>query len=106
MYADDVAVITDDADTLRVAVELLHSTFSERGLIVGTAKTKLLIVGRDADAQAADLNIALREDRLEAAAVSKFKYTGSVITADNTFDAEVSHRIASAGDAGHQLKVA
>jgi len=71
-------------------------------LTVSTAKTKLLVVGRDADAQAANLSITLRGDLLEV--VSKFRYLGSMITSDNTLDAEISHRIASAGFAWHQLK--
>ena len=106
MYADDIALVTEDVDNLRVAADLLDSTFTQWGLTVSTAKTKLLVVGssRDADDQAANLNITLRGVRLEA--VSKFKYLGSMITSDNTLDAEISHRIASAGYAWHQLKVA
>lgn len=102
MYADDIALVTEDADSLRVALDLPDSTFSEWGLTVCSAKTKLLVVGRDADAQAAHLNITLRSDRLEV--VFKFKYLGSMTTSDNTLEAEVSHRIASTGFAWHQLK--
>ena len=39
MYADDIALVTEDADILRVAVGLLDSTFTEWGLTVSTAKT-------------------------------------------------------------------
>jgi hypothetical protein len=80
-------------------VDLLDSTFTEWGLTVSSAKTKLLVVGRDLDAQAAHLNITLRGHRLEL--VSNFKYLGSMITSDSTLDAEISHRIASAGYAWH-----
>lgn len=61
-----------------MAVALLDSGFPEWGSTVGTAKPKLLVVGKDDYAQALSLNITLHGDRLEA--MSKFKYLGSIWT--------------------------
>ena len=65
-----------------VTAELLDCVFTEWNLTASTAKSKLLIVGRDSHAQAAHLNIILRSDRPDV--VSKFKCLGSIITSDNS----------------------
>lgn len=54
----------------------------------------MLIVGRDAETQAANAEIVVWGDKLEV--VSPFKYLGCLITSDNTLDAEIVHKIASA----------
>ena len=66
--------------------------------------TKLMVVGRDAQTQAANLSIQVRGDPLEV--VHKFKHLGSNFTSDGTPDAELNHRIANAAIAWHQLKSA
>ena len=71
------------------------------GLTVNTAKTKIFI-SRDTQTQVANLSIQVRDDTLEV--VHKFKYLGSIFMSDGTLDAEINHRIASAGIAWHQLK--
>lgn len=43
MYADDFALVTEAADSLRIAVELLDSIFSDWVLTVSTVKTKLVV---------------------------------------------------------------
>ena len=48
------------------------------------------------------MSIQVRGDTLEV--VHKFKYLGSIFMSDGTLDAEINHRIASAGIAWHQLK--
>ena len=72
----------------------MDKTFSQWGLTISTHKTKVLVVGRDAEQQAANVNISKRGDKLEV--VSSFKYLGSIFTSDATIDAEVRHRIAAA----------
>ena len=42
-----------------------------------TQKTNVLVVGRDAEAQASNVNISIRGDTLEG--VSFFKYLGSIL---------------------------
>ena len=54
----------------------------------------MLVVGRNAAAQAADSVITLRGDPLKV--VSHFKYLGSVFTSDRTLNAEITHRVAAA----------
>ena len=56
---------------------------------ISTKKTKVLVVGRNAAAQAAESVITLRGDQLEV--VSQFKYLGSVFNSDCTLDAEITH---------------
>ena len=70
---------------------------------MSTGKTKVLVVGRVASTQASDLNINILDDTIEV--VLQFKYLGSMISSDNTLDAEINHRVASAGFAWHQLKM-
>ena len=47
-------------------------------------------------------DIKLRGDSLEV--VSNFKYLGNIFTSDDCLEAEISHRLVSAGIAWHQLK--
>ena len=81
-------------------------TFSQWGLTISTEKTKVPVVGRDAEQQAANAIISIRGDKLEV--VSSFKYLGSIFTSesDGTIDAEVAHRIAAANIAFVRLRKA
>ena len=103
LYADDIALITESVDKPKTSLDLLDTAFSEWGLTVSTGKTKVLIMGRDVSSQASDLNIKVRGVTIEV--VPQFKYLGSMISADNTSDGEINHRVASAGFAWHQLKM-
>ena len=89
LYADDISLACDTADKLKEAVTTMDATFLRWGLTISTKKTKVLVVGRNAAAQAADSVITLRGDPLEV--VSHFKYLGSVFTSDCTLDAEITH---------------
>ena len=93
LYADDISLVCDDITNLSRAVALMDNTFSQWGLTISTQKTKVLVVGRDAEQQAANAIISIRGDKLEV--VSPFKYLGSIFTSDGTIDAEVAHRIAA-----------
>ena len=70
---------------------------------VSTQKTKVLVVGKDAEMHAGNLHIIVRGTELEV--VTDFQYLGSIFSADNTVDKEVNNRIAKAGYAWHTLKV-
>ena len=72
----------------------MDNTFSQWGLTISTQKTKMLVVGHDAEQQAANAIISIRGDKLEV--VSSFKYLGSIFTFDAKIDAEVGLRIAAA----------
>ena len=89
MYADDISLACDTAEKLRVAVTTMDATFLRWGLTISTKKTKVLVVGRNAAAQAADSVITLRGDQLEV--VSQLKYLGSIFNSDCTLDAEITH---------------
>ena len=65
MYADDISLACDTAEKLRVAVTSMDATFLRWGLTINTKKTKVLVVGRNAAAQAAESVITLRGDQLE-----------------------------------------
>ena len=102
LYADDISLACDTAEKLREAVITMDATFLRWGLTISTKKAKVLVVGRNAAAQAADSVITLRGDPLEV--VSHFKYLGSVFTSDCTLDAEITHRVAAANSAFQQLR--
>ena len=53
LYADDISLVCDDITNLSKAVALMDNTFSQWGLTISTRKTKVLVVGRDAEQQAA-----------------------------------------------------
>ena len=102
MSADDIALISGDVACLKAAIGLLDTVFSDWGLTISTAKTNLLVIGRDAQTQAANLSIQVHGDTLEV--VHRFKCLGSIFMSDDTLDAEINLEIASAGIAWHQLK--
>ena len=104
MYADDICLIADNPDNLSQAITAMDAAFLTYGLTVSTQKTKILVVGKDAGTHANNLHVLVRDTELEV--VSEFKYLGSIFSADNTVDKEVSSRIAKAGYAWHTLKVA
>ena len=83
-------------------MQLVDKVFSDWGLTVSTSKTKVLIVGRNAESEAAALDLHVRGVAIEV--VHKFKYLGSMFTSDARLDTEISHRIRSAGAAWHSLK--
>jgi len=54
LYADDISLACDTAEKLRAAVITMDATFLRWGLTISTKKIKVLVVGRNAAAQAAD----------------------------------------------------
>ena len=82
----------------------MSNTFSQWGLTISTQKTKVLVVGRDGEQRAANVNISIQGARLEV--VFSFKYLGSIFTSDATIDVEVRHGIAAATVAFVRLRKA
>ena len=70
-YIYKFSLACDTADKLKEAVTTMDATFLRWGLTISTKKTKVLVVGRNAAAQAANSVITLRGDPLEV--VSHFK---------------------------------
>ena len=97
MYADDISLACDTAEKLMEAVTTMDATFLHRGLTISTKKTKVLVVGRNAAAQAADAVITSLGDQLEV--VSHFKYLGSVFTSDCALDSGITHGVTTANSA-------
>ncbi len=102
MYANDISLACDTAEKLRVAVTTMDATFLRWGLTISTKKTKVLVVSRNAAAQAADSVIMLRGDQVEV--VFQFKYLGSTFNSDCTLDAEITHRVTAANSSFQQLR--
>ena len=71
LYADDIVLVCDDITNLSRAVALMDNTFSQWDLTISFQKTKVLVVGRDAEQQAANVTISVRVDKLEV--VSSFR---------------------------------
>ena len=78
MYAADICVIADDADNLRQAIMAMEAAFLAYGLTVSTQKTKVLVVGKDAEVHAGSLHIPIHGVELER--VTEFQYLGSIFT--------------------------
>ena len=104
MYADDICLIADNPDDLEQAIVAMDAAFLTYGLTVSTHKTKILVVGKDAETYGSNLHILVRDTELEV--VTEFQYLGSIFSADNSIDRELSNRITKAGYAWHSLKVA
>ena len=104
MYADDICLIANNPDNLRQAITAMDAAFLTYGLTVSTQKTKVLVVGKEAEVHAANLQIPIRGAELEV--VTEFQYLGSIFSADNTVHKEINNRIAKAGYGWHTLKVA
>ena len=94
LYADDISLICDDIVNFSTAVSIMDSTFTQWGLTINTNKTKVLVVGHDAETQAANTDIYIRGHKLEV--VSSFTYLGCIFASDATIDAEVTHQVAAA----------
>ena len=106
LYADDISLVCNNIESLRTAVTLLDDTFGKWGLTLSTKKTKVLIVGRNAESLSAHADINIWGDKLEV--VSSFKYLGCLFTSDCIIDSEIANRVASASAAFahlHKVKV-
>lgn len=57
MYAVDICLIADDPDNLGKAIVAVNAAFLRYGLTVSTQKSKVLVVGKDAQMPAGRLHI-------------------------------------------------
>ena len=104
LYVDDSSLVFHSAEKLREAIAVMDATVLRWGLTISTKKNKMLVVGRNDAAQAADSVIMLHGDQLKV--VSQFEYLGSIFTPDCTLDAESKHRVAAGNSAFQQLRQA
>ena len=103
LNADDISLACNHAGKLKEAVITMGATFLRWGLTISTKKTKVLVVGRVAAAQAAD-SVMLYGNQLEV--MSHFEYLGSVFTSECILDAETPHQVAAADSVFQQLRLA
>jgi hypothetical protein len=103
LYADDIALMSDDPDKLRDMVTALDSAFQRWGLLISVGKTKTLTVyiPRPGEGPVAVPVIFIGTQRVEH--VKQFKYLGQIIASDGTVKGEVSRRLGLAYAAFNRL---
>jgi hypothetical protein len=96
LYADDIALMSDDPKKLQDIVTALDSAFRRWGLLISVAKTKTLTVHvpMPGEGPVAVPVIFIGTQRGEL--VDKFKHLGQVIASDGKIKWEVSRRLGPA----------
>jgi hypothetical protein len=104
LYADDIALMSDDADKLQRMVTALHLAFQRWGLFISVGKTKsmTIYVPRPGEEPPPKPIIYIGDQRIEY--VNKFKYLGQVISSDGKLQGEISRRIGQAYAAFRSLE--
>ena len=90
LYADDIVLISENAEQLETALELWRRALESNGLRISKDKTEYLHMkfsGNDSHASGIDL------DGHRVRMCREFKYLGSKITDDGTEESDVVHRI-------------
>ena len=101
MYADDMALTCPCPLELAKFLGVMDDVCTECGLSINASKTEVMAVGREACTPPLP-PIVLRGGPVKQ--VDRFKYLGSLVTADCSCEAEINARIAKAGAAFHSLK--
>ena len=101
MFADDIALITEDEQQMQQAIQLIDATFAEWGLDMSLKKTKVMPLQVEALAQHVGDHIDIERGQIEY--VSQFKYLGSISSVGLTMHPEIANRLAKAGSAFHRL---
>lgn len=101
MYADDMALICSSAAELVQFLQVMDDVCAECGLCINAAKTEVMSVDRKGK-DPLPAEIQLRGGPVKQ--VAQFKYLGSLVTNDCTFQAEINARIAKAGAAFAKLR--
>ncbi len=93
LYADDIALMSDDPEELQDMVTALDSAFRRWGLLISVAKTKTLTVhvSMPGEGTVAVPVIFIGTQRIEH--LDKFRYLGQVIASDGKIKGEVSRRL-------------
>ncbi|CAK1595248.1 unnamed protein product [Parnassius mnemosyne] len=93
LYADDIVLIDKCAIRLQATLEQWRQALENNGLHISRSKTEFL---RCSFSEQYTPNISVSIDGQPLPCVNKFKYLGSVLTADINIDADVTHRINAA----------
>ena len=103
LYADDIALMSDDPDKLRDMVTALDAAFQRWGLLISVGKTKTLTVyvPRPGEEPVAVPVIFIGTQQVEH--VKQFKYLGQIIASDGTVKGEVTRRLGLAYAAFNRL---
>jgi hypothetical protein len=104
LYADDIALLSDDPDKLQRMVTALHLAFQRWGLLISVGKTKSMTVyvPRPGEEPPPKPIIYIGDQRIEH--VDKFKYLGQIISSDGKLKGEISRRIGQAYAAFRSLE--
>ncbi|CAK1582117.1 unnamed protein product [Parnassius mnemosyne] len=93
LYGDDIVLIDKCTIQLQATLEQWRRALENNGLHISRSKTEFL---RCSFSEQYTPNISVSIDGQPLPCVSKFKYLGSVLTADVNIDAYVTHRINAA----------
>ncbi|XP_050679440.1 uncharacterized protein LOC126975554 [Leptidea sinapis] len=88
LYADDIALISEDVEELQTTLEQWRSTLENAGLRVSRQKTVYMHCSFSNSTHG---TIQLQNTPLKR--VEFFKYLGSILTSDGTIELDVSNRI-------------
>jgi hypothetical protein len=105
LYADDMALVTDNADELKAMVLAVEATTRKYGMMISVDKTKLMTYHYvDPDNPVPPppaMQISIRGFLLET--VSSFRYLGSIVSDDCDLTKEITQRIGAASSAFYSL---
>lgn len=100
LYADDVCLMADSAESLQSYVDSLHASCCKFGLVISVAKTQILVQPpRGCHMEYSSINL----DNKALEEVPRFRYLGSQLRNDNTLASEIPSRIANAAVAFGKL---
>ena len=104
LYADDIALMSDDANKLQRMVTALHLAFQRWGLLISVGKTKSMTVyvPRPGEEPPPKPIIYVGGHRVEH--VHKFKYLGQILSSDGKLKGEISRRTGQAYAAFRSLE--
>ncbi len=91
-YADDTTVVCNSKTELMDLLRAVKTTSEERGLMLNTKKTKVMVV--DEDQSEMDNGFSLDGDAIEV--VESFEFLGSVIYIRGDCSQEIKRRLAIA----------
>ena len=94
LYADDLALLSEDRDALRRLVMNFERATQESGLTVNVTKTKQLITLPASQDRQDDVDLSIRGENEER--VKEFVYLGSVVTETGSSIRDINRRVSCA----------